>query len=67
LINVHTPTKSRRDKRRILNLLEQNIYQVTNSDINIRLEYFNAKVGEENTHKPTIGNENSIMKLTTTE
>ena len=35
-------------KEEFYNLLEQNIDQITNSDINIILGDFNAKVGEEN-------------------
>ena len=38
------------------NLLEQNINQTPNLDIKIILGDFNAKVGKENTYKPTTGN-----------
>jgi len=38
-------------------LLQQNINQIANSEIKIILGDFNAKVGKEDIHKPTIGNE----------
>jgi hypothetical protein len=54
-------------KEEFYNLLHQNINQIANSDINTTLGDFNAKVGEENTCKPTIEDESFVTKLTTTE
>ena len=48
--------KNGRGKRRIFNLLEQNINQMANSDSKIILGDFNVKVGKEDIYKPTIGN-----------
>jgi len=44
-------------KEEFYNLLEQNVKQITDSDINIILGDFNAKVCKENMYKPTTGNE----------
>ena len=44
-------------KEEFYNLLKQNINQIANSDIKIILIDINAKVGKEDTVKPTIGNE----------
>jgi hypothetical protein len=44
-------------KEEFYNSLEQNINQIANSDRKI-LGDFKAKVGKEDTHKPTTGNEN---------
>jgi len=59
LINVNTPTNEKPEEVReeFYNLLEQNINQIANSDIKIILGDFNAKVGNEDVYKPTIGNE----------
>jgi len=58
-LNVHAPTNEKREevKEEFYNLLGQNINQIANSDIKILLGDFNAKVGKEDIHKPTIGNE----------
>ena len=58
-INVHAPTKEKMDeiKEEIYILLEQNINQIARLDIKIIPGDFNAKVGKECIHKPTIGNE----------
>jgi len=45
------------------NFLQQNIYQIANSDIKIILEDFNVKGGKECTYEPTFGNE-SLHKET---
>ena len=59
MINVREPTNKKMEevKEEFYNLLEQNINQITNSDIKIILGNFNAKVGKEDIHKPTIGSE----------
>ena len=61
MINVHGPTNEKRKeiKEEFYNLREQNINQIAtcNSDIKIIIGDFNAKVGKENFHKPTTGNE----------
>ena len=59
LINVHAPTNEKMEevKEEFYNLLEQNINQITNSDIKIILGNINAKVGKEDIYKPTIGHE----------
>jgi hypothetical protein len=59
LINAHAPTNKETEeiKEEFCNLLEQNINQLVMSDIKIILGDFNAKVGKESIHKPTIGNE----------
>ena len=45
-------------KEEFYTLLEQNINQIATSHIKIIPGDFNAKVGKEDIHKPTIGNEN---------
>jgi len=47
--------KTEKIKEEFYNLLEENINQIARSDIKIILGYFNAKVGKEGKHKPTIG------------
>jgi len=55
---MHQQTKKKEEvKGEFYNLLEQNINEIANSDIKIILGHFSAKVGTEDTHKPTIGNE----------
>ena len=44
-------------KEEFYNLLEQNINEITRSDIKIILGDFIAKVGKESIYKPNIGNE----------
>jgi len=44
-------------KEEFYNVLEENINQITRSDIKIILGDFNAKVGKESTYKPTISRE----------
>jgi exonuclease III len=59
LINEHAPRNEKMEevKEEFHNLLEQNINQIANSDIKIILGDFNAKIGEEDIYKCTIGNE----------
>jgi len=67
LINALKKKEKRRRRRRrrrrreireeFYNLLEQNINQIASSDTKIIPGDNNAKVGKENIHKPTIGNE----------
>jgi len=58
LINVRAPANKKMEevKEEFYNLLEQNINQMANSDTKILLGDFNAKVGKEDTYKPTTGN-----------
>jgi len=49
------------------NLLERNINQIARLDIRIILGDFNAKVGKENIHKPTIGSESLHNEIITME
>jgi exonuclease III len=60
LINVHAPTNKKTEevKEEFYNLLKQNIIQIANSDIEIILGDFNAKVDKEDIYKPSIGSEN---------
>ena len=59
MINVHALTNEKPEEieKEFYNLLEQNVNQIANSGIKIILGDFNAKVGEEDIYKPTIGNE----------
>jgi len=59
LINVHAPTNKKMEeiKEEFYNLLEQNINQISRSDIKIILGDFNADIGKESIYKPTTGNE----------
>jgi len=59
LINVHAPTNKKMEevKEEFFNLIEQNINQISNSDIKIILGDFNAKAGKGDIYKPTTGNE----------
>jgi len=59
LINVHAPTNKKTEevKEEFYNLLKQNIIQIANSDIEIILGDFNAKVDKEDIYKPSIGSE----------
>jgi hypothetical protein len=56
---VHAPTneKTEETKEEFYNLLEQTIYQIPSSNIQIILGDFNGKAGKESIYKPTIGNE----------
>ena len=55
---VHkTNEKLEEIKEEFYNLLEQSINQIPNLGIKVILGDFNAKVGKEDIHKPTIGNE----------
>jgi len=67
LINVHAPTNEKTEevKEEFYNLLEQTINQIANSDIKIILGDFNAKIGEEDIYKCTIGNECLHNNITT--
>jgi len=57
-MSMHQQIKTRkRNEEEFCNLLEQNKNQIARSDIKIILGDFNAKVGKESKHKPTIGNE----------
>jgi len=59
LTNVHAPTNKKTEEvnKEFYTLLKQNINQIANSDIEIILGDFNAKVDKEDTYKPTTGNE----------
>ena len=59
MTNVHALTNKKTEevKEEFYNLLKQNINQIANSNIEIILGDFNAKVDKEDIYKPTTGNE----------
>jgi exonuclease III len=59
VLNVHAPTEEKRDdsKNSFYEELEEIFYHFPKYHMTILLGDFNAKVGREDTFKPTIGNE----------
>ena len=69
MINVHAPTNEKMEevKEEFYNLLKQNINQIANSDIEVILGDFNAKLIKKTYTNPPLAMKIYIMKPTTTE